>query len=260
MSDQARDHSWDADLYDRKHAFVWQHGGALVELLAPRPGERILDLGCGTGHLTAQIGAAAAAVIGLDLAPAMIEQARGTYPQLRFEIGDARDFTFAEPFDAVFSNAALHWIREPERVIACVARALKPGGRFVAEFGGKGNVKAIAAALTQAAREAGLASWEPPWYFPAVGEYASLLERNSLEVTMAMLFDRPTPLEGEDGMRQWVRMFAGDLLAAVPDGRRDELLQQVERQLRPVLYRDGKWHADYRRLRVVARRVAACPG
>src|SRR4051794_17196954 len=101
---------WDPGLYDGRHAFVWQHGAALLDLLAVRPGERVLDLGCGTGHLTAQVAAAGAAVVGLDLAPAMIEQARRTYAQLEFVAGDARDFAFAEPFDAVLSNAALHWV------------------------------------------------------------------------------------------------------------------------------------------------------
>ena len=111
---------WDADLYDGKHAFVWKYGASLVELLAPKPGERVLDLGCGTGHLTAQTAAAGAEVVGLDNAATMVEQARRAYPQLQFELADARDFAIAEPFDAVFSNAVLHWIKEPERVIACV--------------------------------------------------------------------------------------------------------------------------------------------
>ena len=121
---------WDPGLYDGKHAFVWQYGASLVELLQPQPGERVLDLGCGTGHLTARIAAAGAAVVGIDSDPAMIDQARRGYPDLHFEQQDARSFSFAEPFDAVFSNAVLHWIREPEAVIACVRRALKPGGRF----------------------------------------------------------------------------------------------------------------------------------
>src|SRR5262245_39882978 len=124
---------WDAGLYDEKHSFVWEHGAALLELLAAQPGERVLDLGRGTGHLTTQLAATGAEVVGLDSSATMIEQARRSYPQLRFEVADARDFSFAEPFDAVFSNAVLHWITEPERVIACVGRALRPGGRFVAE-------------------------------------------------------------------------------------------------------------------------------
>src|SRR5439155_15097016 len=136
-----------------------------------------------------------------------IDQARRTYPQLRFVAGDARDFAFDQPFDAILSNAALHWVKPPERVIACVAGALKPGGRFVAEFGGRGNVRAIAAALARAAEAVGLRDWQPAWYFPGLDEYAALLEAGGLEVTFATLFDRPTPLQGEEGMRQWVAMF-----------------------------------------------------
>src|SRR5262249_56540999 len=129
------------------HSFVWKHGAALIEVLAPRPGERILDLGCGTGHLTAQIAEAGAEVIGIDSSPGMIAEARRLYPHVRFEVADARDFALDAGFDAAFSNAVLHWIKEPERAIACVRRALKPGGRFVAEFGGRGDVRAIVAAL-----------------------------------------------------------------------------------------------------------------
>jgi trans-aconitate methyltransferase len=244
---------WNPALYDDKHSFVWKYGASLLELLAPQAGERILDLGCGTGHLTAQIAEAGAEVIGIDTAVAMIEQARKAYPQLRFEIMDARNFTFAEPFDAVFSNAVLHWVKRAGEVIACVRRALKPGGRFVAEFGGRGNVRQIAAALESVFVELGYGSFESPWYYPSVAEYASLLEQNGLEVTYATLFDRPTPLEGEHGLRHWIEMFGGAILDRVPADRRGLFFQRVEEQLRPTLYREGIWSADYRRLRVVAR-------
>ena len=247
---------WDAALYDGKHAFVWRHGASVVELLAPRPGERILDLGCGTGHLTATLAQAGAAVVGLDPSPAMLDQARSAYPHVEFVQGDARDFRFAEPFDAVFSNAVLHWVRPPEAVARCVRDALRPGGRFIAEFGGRGNVRAVVAALGAAAGQLGLRLEGPAWYFPGVGEYAALLEAAGLEVTFAALFDRPTPLEGEGGLRDWVAMFARGVLDAVPAGRREEFLRAVETAARPTLYRDGTWTADYRRLRVVAVRAA----
>jgi trans-aconitate methyltransferase len=246
---------WDPDLYDNKHAFVWQHGASLVELLAVKPGERVLDLGCGTGHLTAAIADAGAEVIGLDHSEQMLAQARSAYPQRTFLLGDARDFHFAEPFDAVFSNAALHWVRPPEKVVRCVAGALKPGGRFVAELGGRGNVEAIVLAMRAAAGKMGLAVQEMPWYFPGVAEYATLLESAGLEVRFATLFDRPTPLTGPDGLQGWVRMFAAALLGAIEAQRRDEFLGRVEEEARPELFRDGVWFADYRRLRVVAVRV-----
>jgi trans-aconitate 2-methyltransferase len=246
---------WNPGLYDDKHSFVWKHGAVLLDLLAPRPGERILDLGCGTGHLTARITEAGAEAVGIDSSSAMIEDARRLYPHIRFEFADARSFAFPDPFDAVFSNAVLHWIKEPEPVIARVRDALRPGGRFVAEFGGRGNVKAIVAAFQGAARAIGLGNWEHPWYYPGIGEYAPLLEQAGLEVTAAALFDRPTILEGEEGIRHWVAMFACDLLGQVPTGEQDAFFHHVEEVLRPSLYRDGQWFADYRRLRIVARRV-----
>jgi trans-aconitate methyltransferase len=185
----------------------------------------------------------------------MIEEARRNYPQLQFAVGDARDFAFDKPFDAVLSNATLHWVKPPEKVIACLARALKPGGRLVAEFGGCGNVRAIVDALSQASAAIGLGKWPMPWYFPGIAEYATLLETGGFETTFATLFDRPTPLQGADGMRQWVAMFAARLLDAVPAERQEEFLTLVETRLRPTLYRDGGWIADYRRLRVVALRT-----
>jgi SAM-dependent methyltransferase len=146
----------------------------------------------------------------------------------------------------------LHWINEPAAVIRGVRDALKPGGRFVAEFGGRGNVRAVVAALQAAAGAVGVTAAEPRWYFPGVGEYATLLEAAGLEVRFATLFDRPTLLAGEGGLRDWVRMFARGALDAVPAERQDDFLRAVEEAARPALFRDGIWSADYRRLRVVA--------
>ena len=155
----------------------------------------------------------------------------------------------------MFSNAVLHWVKPPEQAVACIRRALKPGGRFVAEFGGRGNVAAVVAALDSASRAIGLGAWEHPWYYPGIGEYAPLLERAGLEVTHAVLFDRPTPLEGENGLRNWVEMFARDLVGRVSPGDRESFFRHAEDAARPTLHRDGTWFADYRRLRIVARRV-----
>lgn len=244
--------AWNAELYQGKHAFVWQHGASLLELLQPRPGETILDLGCGTGELTQQIADAGADVLGLDLSPAMLEQARRQHPGLTFVHGDARDFALAEPVDAIFSNAALHWIKEPAAVLACVAQALKPGGRFVAEFGGQGNVATIAKALLNVLSEFGVAV-ELPWYFPSIAAYTTLVENAGLETTYALLFDRPTPLQGSDGLRDWLAMFATQVLERIAPERHEEFLRRVEQEARPHLFRDGGWSADYRRLRIVAR-------
>ena len=245
---------WEPGLYDGQHAFVWKEAADMLDILDPKPGERILDLGCGTGHLTHAIAARGAEAEGLDASAEMIAAARAAYPGIAFRIADGEDFSASQPFDAVFSNAALHWMVRPEAVVERIARALRPGGRFVAEFGGKGNVARILAALHAAIR-AEAPGTEPvnPWYFPSVGEYASLLERQGMEVTFAALFDRPTPLEGEDGFRQWVRMFGWGVLAVAPEARRAAIVARAEALARADLYHDGAWRADYRRLRLVAR-------
>ena len=253
----ASPHAWDAALYQGKHAFVYKHGASLLDLLDARPGERVLDLGCGTGQLTAEIARRGATVVGIDKSPAMIEQARVNFSALRFEVADATRFTADEPFDAVFSNAALHWVKPPEEAAARMREALKPGGRLVAELGGRGNVAAVLAAAHAAADSIGVASegLVEANYFPTVGEYASLLERQGFEVGTAALFDRPTPLEGEGGLRDWLRMFRGSFLDAVPAPRHEEFFRAAEAFARPTLYRDGVWSADYRRLRITARRL-----
>ncbi|MBL8793035.1 MAG: methyltransferase domain-containing protein [Planctomycetia bacterium] len=243
---------WDARLYDDRHAFVWKHGASLVELLAPQAGQEILDLGCGTGHLTARLAATDAVVLGVDSSPAMIDEARRLYSALTFEVQDARRLPFTNRFDAVFSNAVLHWVPEAAAVATGVYRALRPGGRFVAEFGGHGNIRQIAAALQAGLKQLGIGAIEPPWYYPSIGAYTALLERAGLEVTFATLFDRPTPLEGDDGLRRWIEMFAGRFLEGVPPERREDYFRAVEKTLRPTLCREGVWTADYRRLRVVA--------
>ena len=251
------EHHWNSTLYDHQHAFVWQYGESLIEWLAPQPNERILDLGCGTGHLTAKIAATGAIIAGIDADPVMVATAQQTYPQLNFAIADARNFQTSEPLDAVFSNATLHWIKEPDAVIHCVYQALKPGGRFVAEFGGKGNIAAIATTLFKTLKNMGYTddqNWNP-WYFPGVSDYATRLEQQGFEVTHVMLFDRPTPLtDGDAGLRNWLQMFANGILAHVSAEAQMQVIQTVEEKLKPTLYRDGQWTADYRRLRVVAKK------
>jgi trans-aconitate methyltransferase len=250
---------WNPELYDARHSFVWQRGADLIDLLDPQTGERILDLGCGTGHLTAQIAARSAEVMGIDSSAEMIEEARKHYPALEFRVADARDFSLGYPVDAIFSNAVLHWIQPAERVVSCVWKALKPGGRFVAEFGGKGNVQKLVNAFhcSLEALNANLEKDPNPWYTPSIGEYSTLLEKQGFDVTFAVLFDRLTPLEeGENGMRNWMKMFAGAFLAIVPAEGHGRFMENVESMLRPDLFRNGTWHVDYRRLRVVARKMS----
>lgn len=243
---------WNTQTYDQNHDFVWQMGEGVVELLNPQPGEVVLDLGCGTGHLMARIAAAGARVIGFDPSSAMLESARRRYPQLEWRAADARDFDFPERCDAVFSNAALHWIHEPDAVIERVAHHLKTGGRFVAEMGGQGNVAALEGALRDAASALGLPPFAAFNYFPSIGEYAARLERGGLETRFAALFDRPTPLDGEDGPRHWFEQFRAAYLDTLSPAQRDAVLEEATARLRPVLRRENGWFADYRRLRFVA--------
>ena len=247
---------WDASRYDRAHSFVWERGRGVVELLAPAPGERVLDLGCGTGHLTALIAESGAEVVGIDSSEDMVGVASGNYPNIRFEVADARSLPFDAEFDAVFSNAVLHWVRPPEAVVQSVWRALKPGGRFVAEFGGENNIRTIMTAVGQALdalERDGTEVYRPNKYFPPLDEYGSLLEGRDFRVAYSAHFERPTPLDGgEDGLRRWLRMFGWDYLSPLSPEQREQVVTHVEKATRPTLYTDGTWTADYWRLRFAA--------
>ena len=249
---------WDAGLYDSKHSFIWEKGRDLIEWLSPRPGQRILDLGCGTGQLSSEIAAAAASVVGVDSSADMVQEARRKFPDLRFEVCDARSLPFLQEFDAVFSNAALHWIPQAAQVIEGVSRALKPGGRFIAEFGGKGNVQDVIAALEQGLTYFKIpAEGVNPWYYPGIAEYSALLEHYGLETRQALLFDRPTKLEdGELGFANWIEMFCESYVRRVPGAKRADYLRAVEAAARPSLWKTDHWELDYRRLRLAAWKVA----
>jgi trans-aconitate methyltransferase len=243
--------NWNPELYEARHSFVWQLGQGLLELLQPAKDERILDLGCGTGQLTHKIAESGAQVTGIDSSPDMIGQARQNYPAIKFVLGDAASMQFASEFDAFFSNAALHWMLNAAAVASAMFRALKAGGRLVAEMGGKGNIRHIEEALDRV-----LSRWgQPPPsknYFPSVGQYSAILETAGFEVHMAQLFDRPTALEGEQGMPDWLLQFRGYSFESLNVRDREKALAEVVEHLRPSLYRDKKWFADYRRLRIVA--------
>jgi len=252
---------WNAERYDQKLGFVSVLGKGVLEWLSPKPGEHILDLGCGTGDLAWEISGAGTVVCGLDSSAAMIAAARSKYPALPFHLGYAEDFAEAalagKRYDAVFSNAALHWVKDAPAVIRQLSLALVPGGRFAAEFGGKGNVGTIAAAIAQVLREEfGLdAASRCPWYYPSIGEYAGLLEAGGFRVTQAVHFDRPTRLaDGENGLALWLDAFCSGFFAGFDDEARAAAYRRIEQVCRPVLFRDGAWYADYKRLRILAER------
>ena len=250
--------TWNPDQYDNKHSFVWKYGEAVLNLLEPVSGERILDLGSGTGHLTNKIAEAGAEVIGIDVDDRMLDQARANYPHLQFEFGDGTSFKFDKPFDAVFSNAAIHWMKDPEAVAGSVFKALKPGGRFVGEFGHEGNIKQVHDSLANAIRriDPGV-NLQPSFkYYPTVGQYASLLEKVGFLVTWAGYFDRPTLLQGgEAGLENWIKTFCDDYLRCTSSGNHDRVFRLVEDEVRASLFYENAWHVDYKRIRFIARKV-----
>ncbi|MGI9434766.1 MAG: class I SAM-dependent methyltransferase [Geminicoccaceae bacterium] len=250
MKDSGAGQTWNADGYQTHTGFVSTLGAPVVALLAPRPGETILDLGCGDGVLTETLVAAGVHVLGVDASAEMIEAAKARGLNVRRLAAEQLDLD-AE-FDAVFSNAALHWMLDPDAVIAGVARALKPGGRFVGEFGGHGNVAAITVALVAALNERGVDGASViPWYFPTPGGYQAKLEHHGFKVESIELIPRPTPLPTD--MKGWLNTMAGPFFAALDESARDVALTRTLELLRPCLHDDqGGWTADYVRLRFAA--------
>ena len=223
-------------------------GAGILARLAPQQGERILDLGCGDGTLTVQIADLGASVVGVDSSPAMVAAARARGIDAR--LMDISALSFDNEFDAVFSNAVLHWVRDADAAVAGVYRALCHGGRLVAEFGGHTNVAAIGTALRAVlARHA--VEYEWPWYYPSPAEYRRKLETHGFDVADVVLFPRPTPLP--TGMDGWLRTFAMPLLANATPDQKEQLLRETIALLQPALCDEaGQWTADYVRLQVIA--------
>lgn len=243
--------TWNPEEYARHAGFVAVLGMPVVEWLAPQPGEQILDLGCGDGVLTEKLVALGCEVVGVDGSAAQVRAAVARGVEAR--VLDGHELDYHEAFDAVFSNAALHWMkRDPDQVIAGVWRALKPGGRFVAEFGGHGNVGQIRRVLHEALERRGIGAEQyDPWYFPAPDAYQTRLEAHGLDVRKIALIPRPTPLPGD--ITGWLATFAESFTSVLPETERITLINEVREILRPILCdNQGQWTADYVRLRFVA--------
>lgn len=248
--------AWDADFYKNKHSFVTTYGENVVDLLAPQAGEYILDLGCGGGELTAKIAASGAKVCGIDFAADMISKAQQKFPQLEFKQHNAElPFPHSDKFDAVFSNAALHWMLNADEVVKNIAHNLKPGGRFVFEMGGKGNIANVISAIQSAAQDFNLTQLPIYNYFPSIAEYSTILEQNGFQVKFAILFERPTLLDGNDGLRNWVKMFRNIVLERLPSSQHEDFLAHVEHFGQDKLLINGQWVADYVRLRMIAIKI-----
>ena len=247
MTVQLSRQEWQARRYAETANFVPTLGLPVLELLDPQPGERVLDLGCGDGALTEKIAAAGATVVAVDAAPDMVRAARAR--GLEAHVVPGQSLAFDGEFDAVFSNAALHWMRPPEAVLAGVFRALKPGGRFVAEMGGQNNTAAIMVALRAVVQRRGLdAGRLSPWYFPSDAAYREKLERTGFAVAEIAIHPRPTVLAS--GLAAWLDMFTEDFFGPLPPGERAAARAEAIALLQPVLTDEtGTWIADYVRLR-----------
>jgi len=253
--DTPEQQTWNASRYRERAGYVAAHGAGVVDLLAPQPGEAILDVGCGDGTLTKSIADHGADVTGIDRSEDQVAAAQAL--GLKAHQGDVLELDALESYDAVFSSAVLHWVKDAEQAANNIFQALKPGGRFVGEFGGAGNVQRVSDAILLALGERGIdgmAAW--PWYFPTDDEYRILLERCGFVVEDIKLFERPTPLPG--GLGEWVEILAQPFLSLIPENQRPELLKAIEAHAQPWLCDEqGAWHVDYVRLRFVATRPEA---
>ncbi len=242
--------TWHPQTYAQNARFVSELGEPLLELLDAKSGEMVLDLGCGDGALTEKLSAAGCLVIAADssLPQAQAARQRG----LSAVALDGQRFSFRRSFDAVFSNAALDWMKQPAAVVANVAHCLKSGGRFVGEFGGKGNVATIRAALHEALRRRAIdPSTVDPWYYPSSEDYARLLQTHGFAASVLELIPRPTKLPGD--ILGWLEVFAQPFTKAVGPSDREEFLEEVRSVLQRQLQTPtGTWFADYVRLRFKA--------
>ena len=246
--------NWNADLYSTKHNFVFKYGEDLIGWLQPKAGERILDVGCGTGELTNELSKSGATIVGIDASEQMVNKAKQQFPQIQYFVKDATNFSFDDEFDAAFSNATLHWINDQLKALQCINNSLKNGGRFVFEMGGRHNIESIHNAVRKAMEDAGLKDKIPAVsnYFPSVAEQTKLLEQAGFTITDVAYFKRPTVLEGGDGMKNWIVQFCTFFFTQVSPADTERIISKAVEILRPTNFSNGTWYADYVRLRIKA--------
>ena len=245
---------WNATLYDNKHSFVAKYGEDVLGWLAPQKCEHILDVGCGTGTLTEKIAESGAFVTGIDASPEMIAKAKQAYNNIEFFVKDATDFSFEEKFDAAFSNATFHWIKDQQSLLQCIYDLLKPGGRLVYEMGAKHNIESIHNAVKKVLIGEGFEdniNIEVN-YFSSAAEQATMLEKVGFIIANILQFDRQTELVGDDGMKNWIVQFAQPYFQNISKEKTEDIIDKAVAILRKTNYENGKWYADYIRLRVKA--------
>ncbi len=243
---------WNSNLYDNKHSFVAEYGKAMIDFVNTQKGQKILDVGCGTGILTNELAKNGATVIGTDSSKDMIDAAKSNYPHLIFQVQDATNLPYKNEFDTVFSNAVFHWIQNQEKLLHSIHNSLGNNGMLICEFGAKNNISQIQTAFEEAAGQKRYI-YCSPFFFPSKEEYKLLLEQAGFEVKHIIEYDRPTPLaDGEKGLYNWIcQFFAGDLLN-FSNEEKEEILLETERLCRNSIWKSGQWIADYRRIQVIA--------
>lgn len=244
--------NWDAQNYSKDFKFVHKYGEDVIELLQSPKGSRILDLGCGNGNLTIKLKEKGYNVTGIDDSEAMLNIARANYNNIDFKKDNALTFKY-EPFDGIFSNAVLHWIDKEKQsdLLKNIASNIKTGGEFVCEFGGFGCAETVHSTLRRIFNEKGF-DYKFNFYFPTIGEYAPLVENAGFSLRYAVLFDRPTVQQGENGLENWIRMFNLLPFNGFSDNLTNEIINKACDELKPILYKDGKWFVDYVRIRLRA--------
>lgn len=244
---------WDAKTYQKEFHFVSGYGEDVLTLIDAAPSSLVVDLGCGNGALTRALQQKGYRVLGIDASEAMIRTARENHPDLSFQVADILDFSLPEQADVIFSNAVLHWIDagQQQDMLHNIARNLRSGGVFAFEFGGFGCAERVHHTLEQVFGEYGLV-YPRTFYFPTIGMYAPMLEQAGFQVQYATLFDRMTPLNGADGLADWIRMFIKKPFESIHPDQAEAILKETVRRLQQPLLLDGVWYVDYVRIRMKA--------
>ena len=243
---------WNSSLYDKKHDFVAEYGKGLLEFIPKNNEQTILDLGCGTGSLTAGLANLCSKVVGVDSSQNMIDKAKKQFGNIEFMVCDALALPFDNEFDVAFSNAVFHWISDHNALLKNIYKALKPQGLLVCEFGASGNIATIENAFVKVYQRLGY-RYNPKFNFPTVEFFGEALEKNGFIIDKIYDYDRPTVLkDNEQGLTNWIKQFFASELEVMPERTQSLIFDEVAELTRGTLWNGKEWVADYRRLRAVA--------